>query len=274
MTAQWRRATLLLGALRAALDDPRQLYLAYQPKIDMKTGECAGAEALIRWQHPSLGPVPPAEFIPIIERSALMDQLTLWVIERALAQVRAWRDAGDQLEISVNVSIRNLEHPQFASNVLTLVRQAGLPPEALEVEVTEGAFMRYADQCRTTLTELRAAGIGVALDDFGTGFSSLSILRYLPLTMVKLDRSFVVSFGESGGKVTILPLLQTLLNRLGLRVTAEGVETAEIAGSLAALGCDYGQGYFWAKAMRAEEFTPWLAEHQRQFRPRPLVAGT
>ncbi|WP_328474992.1 EAL domain-containing protein [Actinoplanes sp. NBC_00393] len=243
----------LAADLRTALDTD-QLHLMYQPIVAMPGGELYGVESLIRWTHPERGPIGPATFIPAAERTGLIVPLGAWILEQACRQAVRWRDElGDAAPhtVTVNVSARQLREAGFAADLDAMLGRTGLPPHVLTVEVTETAVFDGG----TALTELRAiAGLGVniALDDFGTGHSSLGLLRTCPADVLKVDKSFVDDITEGGQQAVIATALIGIGDGLGLRVVAEGVETAEQAAELHRLGYRYAQGYHFGRPMPAE----------------------
>lgn len=257
----YRRRYQLLQDFGLALRASDQLRLVFQPRIDLSTGECAGAEALLRWNHPELGAVSPGEFVPVIEHSPHAQAMTAFVLDSALAQTRRWYDAGYRLVISVNISASNLHEPGFASAVEGALERHGLAPELLELEVTESAIMQDADQARRQLDALAAAGIRLAIDDFGTGYSSLAYLQELPAQVVKIDRSFVSKLGEGKREQSLVRSMIGLSHDLNYRVVAEGVEDIEAANQLAMMSCDEAQGYLYARPLDVEEFEAWLPTH-------------
>ncbi|WP_077037751.1 EAL domain-containing protein [Pelomonas sp. KK5] len=245
--------------LRRALGVDQQLSLHWQPMVDMATGALLGAEALLRWRHPELGPIPPARFVPLAEATGLICPIGAWVLDRACAQAAAWLAAGIGLpRVAVNVSVRQFEQ----EDVLHLVRQAlqrhGLPPERLEIEVTESLFGN-ADSVRQALQGLRELGVAVSLDDFGTGFSSLGQLRSLPIDRLKIDRSFVADLSSDARSHAVVRTVVTLARSLGLEITAEGVETEQQRRTLQDLGVHEAQGWLFHQAMPAEQLAVLLA---------------
>ena len=250
----------LLGELRTAIEDG-QLAVAYQPKVEVATGRIIGAEALVRWNHPRRGFVPPDEFIPVAEHTGLLRPLTLFVLESSLEQCARWRKAGFELDVAVNLSARNLLDVELPKDVLALLERFELPPSALELEITESALL--ADPVRTNgvLHELHRIGVGISIDDFGTGYSSLSYLRRMPVDELKIDKSFVTDMALDENAALIVRSTIDLGRNLGLRVVAEGVETREVWEQLAALGCHVAQGYFFGRAVAAPQFLRQLATH-------------
>ncbi len=246
----------LVGELRAAID-AEQLVLHYQPKIDLATGRAMGVEALVRWKHPERGLLFPDTFIPLAERTGLINQLTTWVVAAALRQGVRFAEAGFQLELSVNLSARNLSAPGFASELLRQVSETTFPLEQLTLEITETAIMADPARAKTVLGELRAAGIQLSMDDFGIGQSSLTYLKDLPITKMKIDKSFVIGFDQPRN-VAIVRSAIDLARNMGLHVTAEGIEDEATYEALKQLGCDLGQGYFFSKPLSAEAASDWL----------------
>jgi EAL domain-containing protein (putative c-di-GMP-specific phosphodiesterase class I)/GGDEF domain-containing protein len=263
----YQRRYRLLQDFGPALLAGDQLRLVFQPRIDLPTGRCVGAEALLRWSHPDLGPVSPGEFVPVIEHSPHAQAMTAFVLETALAQARRWREDGYEIVISVNVSAANLHEADFGSSVQDALRRHGLGPERLELEVTESAIMQDAALARRQLDELAAAGVRLAIDDFGTGYSSLAYLQDLPAHVVKIDRSFVLKLDEGDRESSLVRSMIGLSHDLGYRVVAEGVETAGAADRLLSMSCDEGQGYLFARPLEVGQFATWLQEHEPGVRP-------
>jgi EAL domain-containing protein (putative c-di-GMP-specific phosphodiesterase class I)/GGDEF domain-containing protein len=251
-----------------ALEDDSQLRLVYQPKIELATGRCSGAEALLRWRHPSLGDVSPGEFIPVIEPTSLARATTRWVLERALLQVSAWRRAGLVMQVAVNVSAVNLLEPDFCAHVLARLRAHGLPANALAIEITESALMTNRTLATATLEALAAGGVQLAIDDFGTGYSSLAYLQSVPAKVVKIDQSFIRGLDTDERQRALVATMIKLSHDLGQLVVAEGVETAPVARFLAGAGCDQVQGYLYARPMAPEQFEEWICAEWTLARPR------
>jgi len=247
----------LVSALRHAIADG-QFRVHYQPIVDVTTGRVHLVEALARWQHPELGLLSPDQFIPLAEGTGLIAPLTHWVVEESLRQVRAWRDAGLDLAVAVNLSARALRDPALPDTVVGLLQAHGVPADHLRVELTESAVMADPAGALTILTRLAALGIRIAIDDFGTGYSSLSYLKRLPIDEIKIDRSFVTHMTRDGGDATIVASTIGLGHSLGLRFIAEGVESGDTWRSLEALGCDGIQGFYISRALPADELTRWL----------------
>lgn len=247
----------LLAELSGALER-FELVLHYQPKVDLRTGEVRGVEALLRWDHPRLGFVPPDQFMPLAEHTELMEPLTEYVLRAALEQCAAWARMGLSVPVAVNGSARNVRDLRFPETVRRLLDETGVPADHLEIEITENTVM--TDPVRTTavLAALQTTGVSVSIDDFGTGFSSLSSLRDLPVDCIKIDRSFVRDMSEGEGDAVIMRSIIEMARNLGLMTVAEGVEDADAAARLRDLGCDAGQGYHWVRPSSARGLTPWL----------------
>jgi diguanylate cyclase (GGDEF)-like protein/PAS domain S-box-containing protein len=244
--------------LRRALKQG-EFELHYQPKINLKTRAITGAEALIRWTHPTRGSVPPAEFIPVAEDCGLIVPIGAWVLREACRQARAWTDAGlPALTMSVNVSAMEFVNEDFLEGVFSTLDETGMPPNRLELELTESVLMKRADSAVAVLQALRNRGIRVAVDDFGTGYSSLSYLRKFPVDALKIDQSFTSQISSDGDDSVIVKAVIAMAHSLKLTVVAEGVETLEELKFLHAHKCDEGQGYYFSKALPAAEFVSFF----------------
>jgi diguanylate cyclase (GGDEF)-like protein len=254
------RRLSLISDLARALDE-RTLVLHYQPQAAPDTGRVAGVEALLRWKHPIWGNVAPDEFIPLAEHTGLIRPLTRFVVETAIRQCAAWRDAGTPVEMAVNVSMRNLLEPELADVIARLLVRANLPAALLKLEVTESAIVSDPERAVTALERMVDLGLSLSVDDFGTGYSSLTRLRNLPVHEVKIDREFVANLAHDSDDLAIVKAVVSLGHDLGLRVVAEGVEDEAGWIILQELGCDLIQGYLLARPMPADEMTRWLAEH-------------
>lgn len=251
-----------LDRIQDALDEG-ELVLWYQPRVHMGTGVVRGVEALIRWQHPSRGLLLPAAFLPEIESHELIDTIGEWVIDEALTQYEAWRDAGMTMPVSVNIAAHHLQSHDFAGRLgAILAAHPGIPPSHLELEILETSALRDIAQISAVLSECREMGVGVSLDDFGTGFSSLTYLRRLPIDTIKIDQSFVRGVVDNPEDVSILEGVLGLAGALDRIAIAEGVETVEHGRLLLLLGCVYGQGYGIARPMPAENLPAWAAAWQ------------
>jgi diguanylate cyclase len=236
------RRLALLGELRRAIER-HQLILHYQPKMDARSGQVLGVEALVRWQHPDHGLIPPGEFIPLAERTALIGPLTHYVLDAALRQCQAWQQTGHELSVAVNVSARRLLDPTFPDRVAGLLACWQVPTRLLLVEITESTIMTDPTHALQVLGRLSEMGVQVAIDDFGTGYSSMDYLKTLPVHELKVDRSFVAQMTTSSSDAVIVRSTVDLGRNLGLRVVAEGVEDGATWQERDATGCDAIQGY-------------------------------
>ena len=255
-----QRLTLLAELRRAIRDDV--LLLHYQPKIDVRDGRVAGAEALVRWPHPGREMVPPSEFIPLAEHTGLIKPITQWVLDAALNQIVAWRRLGIDNPIAVNVSTNNLRDPDFPALLEALHAKSGARLDLLEFEITETALMADPARSREVLARIRDLGVRISIDDFGTGYSSLSYIATLPIHALKIDRSFVLNMMREPRHRAVVAAAISLAHSLQLKVVAEGIETAEQAEALAELGCDELQGYFFSRPLPAGEFQRWYSEFE------------
>ncbi|MEO6445803.1 MAG: EAL domain-containing protein [Gemmatimonadaceae bacterium] len=244
--------------LRVALDEgceQSQLRLEYQPIVELESGQVQGVEALLRWDHPRRGPLPPDLFIPIAEESGLINQLGLWVLQRACHQAARWNAMADPsapLSMSVNVSGKQLRNEDFKTEVANALRDSGLPADLLVLEITESVLMHDRELSLERLRELKALGTQLAIDDFGTGYSSLSYLQRFPVDILKVDRSFVDGVARGGHDAALVRTIVALCETVSLRCVAEGIEHREQHAHLQALGCQYGQGYLFARPLRPE----------------------
>jgi diguanylate cyclase (GGDEF)-like protein len=251
----------LAGELRRAIEHD-ELVLHYQPKIDVATGRIVGAEALCRWQHPSLGLVMPNEFVPMAEHTGLITPLTRRVLELALAQIGRWHEAGHRLSVAVNLSARSfLDAHLLEEELPRLIRQAGIDPALLELEITESMIVGDPDRARAVLEGLNRLGVTLAIDDFGTGYSSLAYLRLLPVDEIKIDRSFVFEMAGDRSGETIVRSIIDLAHNLGLRAVAEGVEDQALLTRLTELGCDVAQGFHISRPLPPHRFDQWVRSY-------------
>jgi diguanylate cyclase (GGDEF)-like protein len=253
----------LAGELRRAIDIG-ELVVFFQPKADLRTGRVVGAEALVRWQHPDRGFIPPNEFVPIAERTGLIKPLSRYVLAAALRQCAAWNASGFDLRVSVNVTVPDLLDIDFPERIVALLEETDVKPEQLELEITETTILADPYHVRAVLTRLNELGLRFAIDDFGTGYSSLAYLRRLPVHTIKIDRSFVMTMCEDMNDATIVRSTIDLGRNLGLEVVAEGVETQEVWSELRALGCSVAQGYLLGRPVPAEELESLLEERGRR----------
>jgi diguanylate cyclase (GGDEF)-like protein len=262
------RRLSVLSEFRRALDSD-EIVVFYQPIMHMDGARVHGAEALVRWQHPELGLLPPSDFIPIVEQTGLIGPLTKHVLERAVAECTRWRRQGRELTVSVNLSVRNLLDPEVPALIGDLLALYGLAPEALQLEITESMLMSDPDRSLVTLTRLAQLGVGLSVDDYGTGYSSLANLRRLPIDELKIDRSFVSPMLSDESDLIIVRSTINLGHDLGLKVVAEGVEDEATLNRLAGLGCDFAQGYHFSKPLAPEAFTQWMGGPAAA--PKPVV---
>jgi len=251
------RHLTLKGELRQAVEE-NHLVLYYQPKISSATGRVNGAEALLRWQHPRHGLVPPSEFIPLAEYTGLIKPMTHWVLEAALKQCAQWQAMGIDLPISVNCSARNLLEEDLPGTIQSKLNAHGLAPDRLLLEITETAIIEDPEGALEVLTMLASIGVQISIDDFGTGYSSLEHLIKLPATELKIDRSFVLGIGKDKGNAVVVRSTIDLAHNLGMKAVAEGVDSEEVWELLRELGCDMSQGFLFSRPIAAEDFARWL----------------
>jgi diguanylate cyclase (GGDEF)-like protein/PAS domain S-box-containing protein len=251
----------LMGELRRALDR-RELVLYYQPKAALENAEVHAVEALLRWQHPERGLVPPDEFIPTAQQTGLIKPLTLYVIDEALKQCRAWLGRGLRLAIAVNLSARNLVDADFPRQVEGLLARWAIEPSLLEFEITESAMFTDPARTKLILEQLSGMGIRLSVDDFGTGYSSLAYLKRLPVSEIKVDRSFVMNMDRNEDDATIVRSTIDLGRNLGLDVVAEGVENEQVWDRLRTLGCTTAQGYYLSRPVPPAELEAWIEERR------------
>jgi diguanylate cyclase (GGDEF)-like protein len=259
----------LLADLRRALETPGcdEIAMYYQPQIDIASGEVVGVEALLRWHHPGRGLVDPGELIRAAEHTAVMSVLTRRVVDDVIEQVAKWAAAGLALRASLNVSVRDLHTTEIADQIVERLGRFAVPPHQIQLEITEGALMADPQRVLATLARLDRIGVAIALDDFGTGYSSMQHLRRLPLTEVKIDRSFVLGMADDSDDAAIVRSIIELAGALGMRVVAEGVETERVWRALHAAGCDVAQGWFHARPMPPGDLVGWLSRY------RPVAPG-
>ncbi|GFM83325.1 sensor domain-containing phosphodiesterase [Pseudomonas cichorii] len=262
MDATQQRSFQLLGSLTSAVHAHDQLRLVYQPRIDLASGTCTSVEALLRWVHPTLGPIGPAEFIPLAEKTALMRPLSLWVLQTAIEQAASWQQKGFDIRVAINVTPDDLTGPVFTDRVIWLLKKYDISPEHFELEFTESALMQNPTEVRSQLERLRELGMHIAIDDFGTGYSNWNYLRQLPATTVKLDQSLVRNLTVEEADQRLVKALIGLAKKLGYCVVAEGIETDAIRKLVRQWGCDEGQGYLIARPMEADTLLSWLQPNQ------------
>jgi EAL domain-containing protein (putative c-di-GMP-specific phosphodiesterase class I) len=246
------------GSLRRALER-QEFAVHYQPKINLRTGEISGVEALIRWMHPTRGPVSPAQFIPVAEDCGLILPIGNWVLREACKQARAWVDAGLPLgTMGVNISAMEFRNENFLGGVFAILKDTGLNPTLLELELTESVLMKQPESTASVLQALRAKGVQVAVDEFGTGYSSLSYLQKFSIDALKIDQSFVRRITTAPDETTIVTAVIGMARSLKLRVVAEGVETLKELEFLQAHQCDEAQGYYFSRPIPPEQLAKLL----------------
>ena len=264
-------------SLRRALER-QEFSLAYQPKVRLKTGEITGAEALLRWTHPTRGPISPAKFIPVAEDAGLIVAMDKWVLREACKQARAWIDTGlPRTTMAVNVSAIEFRNDKFLEGIFEVLEETGLDPRLLELELTESLLMKRPVATESILNTLRARGVRLAVDDFGTGYSSLSYLRKFSMDVLKIDKSFVQQITTAPEEAPIVTAMINMARSLNLRVVAEGVETPKEVAFLQARQCDEAQGFYFSRPVPAEQFARLLASGTREpvsAEPNPLVRSS
>jgi len=253
----------LIGELREALTR-RDLVLHYQPKIDIDSGRLVGAEALVRWHHRTRGLVLPDEFLPLAEHTDLIGPLAWYVLDAALTDVRRWADQGPPLAVSVNLSARNLHDIHLPETVAALLITHGVAPELLVIEVTESALMSDPPRARQVLMALAESGVRISIDDFGAGYTSLSQLKTLPISELKIDKSFVIGMCADRSNALIVESVIDLGHNLGIKIVAEGVEDEQALDVLRRFGCDVVQGFHFSKPVPAARFEHWRATREKQ----------
>ena len=258
-------ALAMAGDLRTAMDRD-ELWVAYQPIVDVLSGECLKLEALARWDHPERGAISPGEFIPLAERSGLIRALGLWVLDRALGDLAAWRAAGMVPGVAVNVSMRQLGDGTLVGALLSTLERRRLPASAVTVEVTESTIMREASRVIADLTALRAAGVHIAVDDFGTGYSSLAYLHDLPIDEVKIDRSLVGAAMTNARAAIIVRDAAALAREMALSFVAEGIDDERTLAFIGTLPGVWAQGFLIGRPMRTDALPAWLAGHRARTR--------
>jgi len=245
--------------LRAALER-NELMLFYQPRVDVPTGRIVGAEALLRWQHPQRGLVPPGEFVPVAEEAGLIVPMTEWVLRTVCRQLKQWRQAGlPVVPVSINFSAHSFREDGLGELIASCLRESGIPASLLEGEITESMLMQHVGGVVNRLEELRAMGVALSVDDFGTGYSSLAYLKHFPLHVIKIDRAFVKDVLTDAHDAAIASTIITLGKTIGMSVVAEGMERVEQANFLLGLGCRVMQGFLFAQPVPASTFAEILA---------------
>jgi diguanylate cyclase (GGDEF)-like protein len=254
----------LLGELRRAVERD-ELRLYYQPKVSLHSANVSAVEALIRWQHPERGLVPPAMFIPFAEHTGYIKLLTRWVIREAMRQCGEWLRQGMRLQVSVNISARDLMNRDLPTEVAALLAEHGVPPALLCLEITESGFMEDPAHAQRVLDRLDELGVRLSIDDYGTGYSSLSYIMRLPVQELKIDRSFISRMATDEEISTIVRSTIELGHNLGLKVVAEGVEDLSVWNMLRSLGCDDAQGYFMSRPLEPHMLADWIRANDGMF---------
>lgn len=247
------RELLIINSLPKALLEG-QLHLVYQAKLDLHTGNCQQVEALIRWQHPSLGKLSPAEFIPLVEYAGMIELISFWVLDKVLAQQAAWQAQGMQVKVAVNLSTTDIDNPQLAEEISAKLKHYQVPAANLMIEMTESVLMADLERTISCLEALRNIGVKLAIDDFGTGHSSLAYLRFLPVDEVKIDKAFLEDFDSDNRSKQLIKSSIELAKNLGFEVTVEGVESKSVLEQLKSFGVDTIQGDYYAKPLEPEAF--------------------
>lgn len=251
----------LIGDLRRAIDHD-ELLLYYQPKADLDSGRIIGVEALIRWRHPEEGFIPPIQIVELAEHTGLIHPLSSWVLGTAIRQCHAWQDAGLDVPVAVNLSVRSLHDQQLVELIACLLRTSNVSPSRLGIEITESAVMTDPERALGIVSRLHAMGVRISIDDFGTGYSSLAYLKHLPVNEVKIDQSFVFNMLDNDSDYRIVRGITNLAHDLGLTTVAEGIETQEAWERLHELGCDFAQGYYLSPPLPEDKFALWLRERR------------
>jgi EAL domain-containing protein (putative c-di-GMP-specific phosphodiesterase class I) len=247
--------------LRRALERD-ELLLHYQPKIDLATDEIKGAEALLRWQHPVRGMISPGTFIPLAEETGLILPIGEWVLQEICAQIKTWQASGLKVvPIAANLSARQFRNDDLVKTVSRIMQETELPPQLLELELTESMIMRDPQAAAKTMQELNELGVSLALDDFGTGYSSLNYLRRFPVDCLKIDRSFIADVAEDDSASAVATSIIAIAHSLGLQAVAEGLETERQREFLRKCGCDSYQGYLFSPPLAVDDFTEMLRRH-------------
>lgn len=247
-----------------------QLFLTFQPKINLSNGTITGVEVLLRWQHPKHGIILPDQFIPVAERTGLIIPMTLWVLQRALIQCRQWKEMGLDITMAVNLTMWNLEAQELPDQIEDILRDTGISPTNLEFEITETSIMNDPQRVIRTLNQIRQLGVRFAIDDFGTGYSSFAYLTKLPVSSIKIDKSFVLNLETDRDCSLIVKSIVDLSHNLGLKVIAEGVETLFAKKTLTTFQCDEGQGYYFCRPIPADAMTKFLLHPPQSMNPRKV----
>ncbi len=256
----YARSFTLLSDLLAAPDRPAELGLLFQPVVDLASGACTGAEALLRWRHKTLGTIMPGEFIPLAEETAFIQPLTDWVLNAAIAQIAEWRKTRAVSKLSINASAKNLEENDFVGRVAAILTRHGVEPQAIQLEFIESALVSDGARATGQLAALRDLGVSIVIDDFGTGYSSLSYLQQIPATVLKIDQSFIRALVTSEHDRKLVRAIVQMAHDLGYRVVAEGVNDRATFDLLASWGCDEAQGFHISQPLSADSMAEWFPE--------------
>jgi len=260
--------------LRRALEND-QFVLHYQPQVDLRSGKIMGAEALLRWNHPEKGLIPPLDFIPILEETGMIDAVSEWVLTTACKQNKLWQDAGfPAIVVAVNLCANNLQNITIASSIDNILQSSGLEPKYLDIELTESMIISDTEETLKILYEMKEIGVNLSIDDFGTGYSSLSYLKRLPLDILKIDRSFITDITSNSDSAAIAQSIMALAHAMKMKVTAEGIETKAQLDYLTKCQCNYMQGYYFSKPVAHEAFSILLKEDKHLEIPEPLDPST
>ncbi|WP_058306069.1 sensor domain-containing protein [Gracilibacillus massiliensis] len=261
MSEKYNELLLLESDIRKAFQF-NEFTLSYQPKVDVHTNEIVGVEALIRWEHGKKGKIPPSTFIPIAEEIGMIEQIGEWVLREACNQFVKWRSSGlKPVMVAVNVSAVELQQAEFLIRVKNIIKETGMDPNYLEIEITENSIMQNTEECIATMNQLRDMGISLSIDDFGTGYSSMGYLQKFPINYLKIDQSFIKELFNQSGSAEIIKAMIQLGHTFGLKVVAEGVEGEQILSFIQHQDCDYYQGYFYSKPVEPEIIKEKLLEY-------------
>jgi EAL domain-containing protein (putative c-di-GMP-specific phosphodiesterase class I) len=253
-----RRAFALIAHAAHSLSTPYEFELNYQARVELSSWRCFAAEALLRWRHPTLGMVMPAEFIPLIEMTGLVREMTNWVLSRALAQLAKWHSEGLGLQVCVNISSKNLEEPDFVTRLVDLLELNRIDPKFLELEFSDEHSFDHADMARQHLSELRGLGVSIAIDDFGAGTNGFASIENLAADVIKIDRRLIRAMLDSPRQQAVVQTIIDMGHRLGMKVVAEGLENPATLKLLHGWGCEAAQGFLINRPMPAETFAEWL----------------
>ncbi|MCX7842927.1 MAG: GGDEF domain-containing phosphodiesterase, partial [Clostridia bacterium] len=248
-------------SLKPAMDR-KELYLVFQPQIDILSGKITGAEALLRWESKEHGNIPPGVFIPIAEATGLIYDIGNWVLEEACSHCKRWNDEGMELSVAVNVSPVQIKREGFCEEVMNILKKTEIPPDKLQLEITECSLVQNFSKAASMLSFFKERGVRVALDDFGTGYSSFSYLKQLPIDVIKIDREYIKNLEADVRERAITGSIIALTHVLGMEVIAEGIETKEQFEYLKKIGCNTAQGYYLSKPLKLEDFKIFLQKKQ------------